>query len=93
MCEEEKLKRHIDLLTDQRFKKRGTYHIDAAQKMIEGHLKLENDFTKYLLNLMEFETSHRMFIDEESRLEGLAEFRKKIVSNILMAIDSPSFNI
>ncbi|MFQ5714605.1 MAG: asparagine synthase (glutamine-hydrolyzing) [Candidatus Scalinduaceae bacterium] len=58
-----KLGRYLDLLTDNTFKQRGFYDVAFVQRAIKAHLQEERDNSRYLINLIQFEIWHRMFID------------------------------
>lgn len=58
------LGRYLDLLTDNAFKQRGFYDVASVQRAIKEHLQQARDNSRYLINLIQFEIWHRMFIDK-----------------------------
>jgi asparagine synthase (glutamine-hydrolysing) len=55
--------RFLDLLTDDTFKARSFYNHKEINKLIGEHYNNKFDHSKYLMNLINFEIWHRLFID------------------------------
>lgn len=62
--DEKSLKPWFDLITDKTFSERGYYNTTQVNKMVDSHLYKSEDHSKYLLNLINYEIWHRMFIDK-----------------------------
>jgi asparagine synthase (glutamine-hydrolysing) len=63
--EENSLKQMLDLLTDKTFRERGFYNHRNIDSLIENHLNGNKDYSKYLMNIINFEVWHRIFIDKQ----------------------------
>ncbi len=63
-----KFGKYLDLITDQTFKQRGYYNTNEIEKMIDSHLKENENHHKSLINLIEFEIWHRIFIDHQGNI-------------------------
>jgi asparagine synthase (glutamine-hydrolysing) len=57
------LKPMLDLLTDKTFRERGFYNRQNINNLIDQHLAGTKDNSKYLMNIINFEVWHRIFID------------------------------
>jgi len=57
------LKPWFDLLTDSKFKNRGFYNYKEVANMVDEHLYKGKNNSKFLLNIINFEIWHRLFID------------------------------
>tara|TARA_B100000315_G_scaffold241672_1_gene262754 strand:- start:48 stop:839 length:792 start_codon:yes stop_codon:yes gene_type:complete len=63
-----KFGKYLDLITDQTFKQRGYYNTNEIEKMIDAHLKKNENHHKHLINLIKFEVWHRIFIDNQGNI-------------------------
>jgi asparagine synthase (glutamine-hydrolysing) len=61
--DENELKPWFDLLTDKTFYERGFYNHKHISLLINNHLKEREDNSAYLMNIINFEIWHRIFID------------------------------
>lgn len=61
--DENELKPWLDLLTDKTFYERGFYNQKNINSLINDHLKDRGDNSAYLMNIINFEMWHRIFID------------------------------
>ena len=61
--DDSKMKNHLDLLSDGVFKQRGYYNVNNVSDMIDEHITGKKNNSKSLVYLINFETWHRMFID------------------------------
>jgi len=57
------LKPWFDLLTDKTFRERGFYNHKNINSLIDKHLNRDEDNSEYLMNIINFEIWHRIFID------------------------------
>ncbi len=53
----------LDLLTDKTFKERGFYNYQNINTLIDKHLYEGQDCSRFLMNIINFEVWHRIFID------------------------------
>jgi asparagine synthase (glutamine-hydrolysing) len=58
------LKGWLDLLTDSTFKNRGYYNNIKIEKMVDQLIYKGVDNSKYLMNIINFEIWHRLYIDK-----------------------------
>jgi len=58
------LKPWFDLLTDKTFHERGFYNHKNINSLIDKHLNRDEDNSEYLINIINFEIWHRIFIDQ-----------------------------
>jgi asparagine synthase (glutamine-hydrolysing) len=61
--DEKELKPLLDLLTDKTFRERGFYNHNHINSLIDKHLIGVKDNSSFLMNIINFEMWHRMFID------------------------------
>jgi asparagine synthase (glutamine-hydrolysing) len=59
-----KTRKFMDILTDNTFKDRGFYNYRKVSNLVDEHLYKDVDNSKYLMNLINFEIWHRIFIDK-----------------------------
>jgi asparagine synthase (glutamine-hydrolysing) len=62
--DERGIKSWFDLLTDKTFKERGFYNSKNINPLIDKHLLGNEDNSKLLFNIINFEIWHRVFIDQ-----------------------------
>ncbi len=60
------LKPMLDLLTDKTFRERGFYNLQNINYLIDKHLNGAQDNSNFLMNIINFEVWHRIFIDQLS---------------------------
>ncbi len=63
------LKQMLDLLTDKTFRERGFYNCKNINYLIEKHLYGSQDNSKLLMNIINFEVWHRIFIDKQALIK------------------------
>ena len=64
--DKDSLKPMLDLLTDKTFRERGFYNYRNINTLIDKHLYNRQDYSKFLMNIINFEVWHRIFIDKIS---------------------------
>lgn len=56
----------LDLLTDKTFRERGFYNYKNINTLIDKHLYNGQNYSRFLMNIINFEVWHRIFIDKVS---------------------------